>query len=214
MRFFDLQRRNDNRERSVTLRTPWLTVVFDWGTTLCVQEKSDEPVFRRLWGPVFYFGWDAAGRLDRLRCFDCFLFSTLDAQSKKNERFWNGLRRDFKRKMREIDKGQRQHPAMMTPMERHQATAKVAQKLKWSKTFVEMMTTPMALRALESGSEAKSECGDRLCLGAGFFTHIDESGKVTTIRMDEKCLTREDFQRMRLEWKHEQVIEQLPAPEA
>jgi hypothetical protein len=186
MRLFDLQTRNDSWERSVTLRTPWLAIVFDWGTVIRVKEGINEPIFRRLWGPVFYFGRGAKGRLDRLRCFNRLLFSTLDARSKKNEGFWNDLRRDYKKKMRQIDRGQRKHPVMMTQMERHQATAKEAQKLKWSKNFVAMMTTPMALRALESGSEARSEWGDRLCLGAGVFTHTDESGTVITIPMDEK----------------------------
>ena len=56
---------------------------------------------------------------------------------------------------REVEKGKRKDPLMMTADERREATRKVTRKMKWSPTFAEAMKLPLALRALEAGGSAR-----------------------------------------------------------
>lgn len=82
-----------------------------------------------------------------------------------DEQFLRELHADFAQKTKEIARGKRKHPAMMTEVERHQATTEVTRKMKWSKSFVLSMTAPFAVCALENGGYAKEPLsGDELHL--------------------------------------------------
>lgn len=83
----------------------------------------------------------------------------------EDEQFQRELRADFARKTKEIAKGKRKHPVVMTPTERREATRKISRNIKWSKNFVAAMTAPFVVRALENGGYAKDPLtGDELRL--------------------------------------------------
>jgi hypothetical protein len=163
------------KKRSYTWSTRWFSITLDWGVTLRgVQDEFKQLILRRGWGVIF-----------NSRKVSWLYFSTPHPEYVKERKYWIDLKRIFDDNTSAIKAGTRKHPAMMNVNERHLATAELAQKMKWSKTFVQAMTTPMALRALEAGGTVTNEWGDELRLSPE----------------EMKALNREEFQRLRLEWK-------------
>lgn len=100
--------------------------------------------------------WNALWRNFLLR----FNVTRLSPGELREEKLQRELRADFAQKMKEIARGKRQDPVMMTVQQRHEATKKIVRRMKWSKTFVQAMTTPFVLRALENGGYARDPLTD------------------------------------------------------
>lgn len=181
------KQRTDERIRSISWSTAWFSIDLDFGVTLrCAPDEFDLPVLRRGWGIVFGFG---PRNKESRRIFKIPYFQTGHPLYEKERKYWTDLRDLFEKNTHDIDAGLRKHPAMMTFAERHRATAQVARKMKFSSAFVQNITTPMALRALESGGTVLNEWGDEL--------RLEEKEK--------KSLNRGEFHRLRLEWKENPI---------
>lgn len=92
--------------------------------------------------------------------------------------------------MLDVERGKRKDPLDMTPQERHDATRKIAKKMKWSPTFVQAMTLPLALRALEAGGEIRDPLTD-----SNFS--LDDHDDFARV----KHMTRQDFIEDNAAWK-------------
>jgi hypothetical protein len=146
--------------------TPWMTVLFDRGPLLVGgKDEFGVRIYRRGWGPIFFFGNRDPERLGESRKCAWFHFTTLHPGYRKEWKFFAGQRNFFEKKMGAIASGKEKHPVMMTVNERHLATLEVAHKLKFSKSFVAAMSAPFVLRALENGGYARDPLsGDELQL--------------------------------------------------
>ena len=114
-----------------------------------------------------------------------------DGLSLPEAEWWAGQKKFFQRQVKDIRAGKRSDPLMMTPAERREATKRVSRKMKWSKTFVEAMTTPLALQALENGGSAKGLLPTTMdCVGHD--VKLSPEQLVTF-----KGMTRADFKRLR-----------------
>jgi len=156
------------------LRVGGLQIDFDLGRVCSGGVEKDVEIQLRSWGPVFTF-WPR--RAKRSICITWMNFTTYHGQTRLEMRFQKDLQAHFKQEMRSIDRGKRKHPAMMTQSERHQETAQLAQQMRWSKNFVRAMCTPLSVRALNAGTEIRSEWGDRICLKNEKFILVTEDGQ-------------------------------------
>lgn len=66
----------------------------------------------------------------------------------------------FEGQMKAIRDGRRLHPAMMTVPERHEETAKVVRKLKWSKYLMDPWGTRTAFEAIRDRPRQRSSAVD------------------------------------------------------
>jgi hypothetical protein len=174
----------------------WKELVFNLGTI--VKEKNgDITVQKRVWGLQGH-SWLQIVRLDR-HCF-------------AELGWWKKQQKFFCEQEKAIQKGKRLHPTMMTPMQRHDQTAKVVRKMRWSKTFVEAMTTPLTLQALESGGIVNSllpvnDDG----IDSQFVLDPEEFKRLS--RLTQKDL-RNKFRKMRAKWLQSKNQFKLDKPEA
>lgn len=133
----------------------------NWGNEVTTQDGALDLTWR-VWG----IGWLKFSRLTRV--------------SRRQVDWWNDQRRFFREKQREVERHPERDPLRMTLAERHAATQQAVQKMKWSKTFVRAMTTPITLQMLERG-----QVRDPMT-GAEFVLTPEEQ-----VRLEG--LTREDF---------------------
>lgn len=185
IRFSD-ERKPEKHVRSLTWTTRWFSVAFDFGATLLGErDEFNLPTLRRGWGLAFHFGKQPLRRTSVMPKRNWLYFSTKHPAYIKERKYWTDLKRNFNENSRAILTGERKHPAMMTEMERHRATAEIAQKMKWSAGFVRAMTTSMVQHALLNGGQVTNEWGDQLRLS----------------RTEMKQLEGADLKQARLEWE-------------
>jgi len=121
----------------------------------------------------------------------------LTPEESNEEKFQRELRADFTRKMKEIARGKRKHPVMMTSTERHDATCKATKKMKWSKHFVTAMTVPLAVRALENGGYAKDPLS-----GKELLLSPNEMKRLAGV-------TRKNFKEFKDSWSDQTITSRL-----
>jgi hypothetical protein len=128
-------------EDEVRIRILRRTVLCDWDRYVESGKDGDIRIAHRVWGI-------RGSRWLRVK---------KPTETYRVEReWWRDQQEFFREKRARIERGKELDPLMMTPQQRHEATAKVAAKMKWSDTFVEAMTKPLALQALENGGQVRS----------------------------------------------------------
>ncbi len=158
MKFLKLTKRQNEHERCLALWTPWLTVVWDFGSVQCRGTDEFELVIKyKAWGPVFYWGNRDIEKLGERKKFDKLQFTRIQSRYAEQRRLRIESRDYYEAKEQKVRQGKKKNPADMTYPERHQETVKVISKMKFSENFVHLMTTPVAKLALERGDESKDD---------------------------------------------------------
>lgn len=183
---FSNERKPEQCSRSIMWATRWFSVTLDLGVTLRGErDEFDLPILRRGWGLTFQSGKQMSKSASSAPKRNWLYFSTKHPAYINERKYWTDLERNFKENSRAILAGERKHPAMMTEIERHQATTEIARKMKWSAGFVRAMTTPMVQRALLNGGQVTNEWGDQVSLS----------------QAEMKQLKGADLKQARLEWE-------------
>ena len=176
IRFSD-EREPEKHVRSLTWTTRWFSVAFDFGATLLGErDEFNLPTLRRGWGLAFHCGKQPLKRTSAIPKRNWLYFTTNHPAYIQERRYWADLERHFNENQLAIRRGERPHPAMMTRQERHQATAEIVRKMKWSKSFVRAITMPMVQRALESGGAMTNEWGDQVSLNEEEMKQLESAG--------------------------------------
>ena len=171
---FSDEKKPEQCSRSATWATRWFSVTLDLGVTLRGErDEFDLPTLRRGWGLTFQSGKQPLKRTSVMPKRNWLYFSTKHPAYIKERKYWTDLKRNFEENSRAILTGKRKHPAMMTYMERHQATAEIAREMKWSAGFVRAMTTPMVQRALLNGGHVTNEWGDEVLLSQAEMKQLE-----------------------------------------
>jgi hypothetical protein len=163
MKFLKLTKRENEHERCLALWTPWLTVLWDFGSVQCRGTDEFELVIKyRAWGPVFYFGNRDIEKLGERSKFDRLQFTKIQRRyaELRNRRIDD--RDFFEHKEQLVREGKRKDPSTMTYPERHEATMEAVKKMKFSDNFVHLMTTPVCKLALERGETVVDDVDGRL----------------------------------------------------
>jgi hypothetical protein len=149
VKFFN---RQNEHERCLCLWTPWITVVWDFGSIQCRGTDEFELVIKyRAWGPIFYWGNRDIEKLGERAKFDRLQWTKIQPRYAEQRKKRIDERDYYERKEQDVRLGQRRNPADMTYPERHTATMEEVKKIKFSENFVHLMTTPTARLALERG---------------------------------------------------------------
>lgn len=152
MKFFRLTRRHNEVERCVCLWTPWVTMIWDFGSIQCRGTDEFELVIKhKVWGPIFYWGNRDLEKLGERAKFDKLQFSRVQARYREQRKKRIDDRDFFEQKEQAVREGKRKNPADMNYAERHATTMEAVKKMKFSANFVHLMTTPSAKLALERG---------------------------------------------------------------
>jgi len=163
MKLIKLTKRQNEHERCLALWTPWLTVLWDFGSVQCRGTDEFELVIKyKAWGPILYFGNRDIEKLGERSKFDWFQFTKIQPRYAE-QRMRRIAERDFyEHKEDQVRRGKKKNPADMTYEERHAATMEVVAKMKFTENFVHLMTTSVAKLALERGEEVRDDVDGRL----------------------------------------------------
>ena len=163
MKLLKLTKRENEYERCLCLWTPWLTVVWDFGSVQCRGTDEFELVIKyRAYGPVFYFGNRDIEKLGERKKFARFQFTKIQPRYAELRKKRIEDRDFYETKEQLVREGKRKNPANMSYAERHAATMEAVRKMKFTENFVHLMTTPVAKLALERGEEVRDDEDGRL----------------------------------------------------
>ena len=152
MKFLKFTKRQNEFERCVSLWTPWVTVVWDFGSIICKGTDEFELVIKHLaWGPVFYWGNRDVEKLGERNKFDRLQFTKVQPRYAELRKRRIDERDFHEHKEQQVRQGKKKNPADMTYAERHAATMEAVRKMKFSENFMHLMITPVAKLALERG---------------------------------------------------------------
>jgi hypothetical protein len=152
LKLFRFSKRENEHECCLAIWTPWLTVVWDFGSVQCRGTDEFELVIKyRAWGPIFYWGNRDIEKLGERSKFDRLQFTKIQPRYAEQRKRRIDDRDYYERKEQLVREGKRKSPADMTYFERHAATMGAVKKMKFSAEFVHLMTTPVAKLALERG---------------------------------------------------------------
>ena len=152
MKFLKLTKRENEYERCLALWTPWVTVVWDFGSVQCRGTDEFELVIKyRAWGPIFYWGNRDIEKLGERSKFDKFQWTKIQPRYAELRKRRIDERDYYERKEQDVRLGKKKNPADMTYPERHEATMEAVRKMKFTDNFMHLMTTPVAKLALERG---------------------------------------------------------------
>ncbi len=168
MKFLKLTKRENDVERCLSAWTPWLTIVWDFGSLQC--RGTDElglVIKRKAWGPVLYFGNRDIEKLGERKKFDRLQFTFPQPRYAEMRKRRIDERNLYEAKEQEVRQEKEKHPCDMTYCERHEATMRVVRKMKFSANFVYMMTTPFAIQQLDRGEQVKDEQGNLILNESG-----------------------------------------------
>ena len=152
MRLLKFTKRENEHERCLAIWTPWITVVWDFGSVQCRGTDEFELVIKyKAWGPVVYWGNRDIEKLGERSKFDRFQFTKIQPRYAEQRKKRIEDRDFFEHKEQLVRERKRKNPADMTYPERHAATMDSVKKMKFSENFVHLMTTPVCKLALERG---------------------------------------------------------------
>jgi hypothetical protein len=152
LKFLKLTKRHNEHERCLALWTPWLTVIWDFGSVQCRGTDEFELVIKyKAWGPIFYWGNRDIEKLGERSKFDMLQFTKIQPRYAENRQRRIAERDFFEHKEQQVRQGKKKNPADMTYAERHEATMEAVKRMKFSENFMHLMTTPVAKLALERG---------------------------------------------------------------
>ena len=151
MKFLKLTKRENEYERCLALWTPWVTVVWDFGSVQCRGTDEFELVIKyRAWGPVLYWGNRDIEKLGERSKFDRLQWTKIQTRYAELRKRRIDERDYYERKEQDVRLGKKKNPADMTYPERHEATMEAVRKMKFTDNFMHLMT-PVAKLALERG---------------------------------------------------------------
>ena len=163
MKFLKFTKRQNEFERCVSLWTPWVTVVWDFGSIICKGTDEFELVIKHLaWGPVFYWGNRDIEKLGERDKFDRLQFTKVQPRYAELRKRRIDERDFHEHKEQQVRQGKKKNPADMTYPERHEATMEAVKRMKFSENFVHLMTTPVCKLALERGETVVDDVDGRL----------------------------------------------------
>lgn len=163
MKFLKVSKRENEHERCLCLWTPWVTVVWDFGSIQCRGTDEFELVIKhKAWGPVFYWGNRDLEKLGERSKFDKFQFTKIQPRYAEQRKKRIDSRDFFERKEQNVRYGRKKNPADMTYAERHAATKEAIKQMKFSENFVHLMTTPVCKLALERGDVVVDDVDGRI----------------------------------------------------
>lgn len=163
MKLLKLTKRQNEHEKCVCLWTPWLSVIWDFGSVQCRGTDEFELVIKyRAWGPVFYWGNRDIEKLGERDKFDKFQFTKIQPRYAELRKRRIEERDYYEHRAEQVRLGKRKDPSTMPYEERHEATMETVAKMKFSDNFVHLMTTPTAKLALERGEEVRDDKDGRL----------------------------------------------------
>lgn len=152
MKFLKFIKRENEHERCLALWTPWLTVLWDFGSVQCRGTDEFELVIKyRAWGPILYFGNRDIEKLGERSKFDGLQIAKIQPRYAEQRKKRIDDRDFFEHKEQLVREGKRKDPSTMTYPERHEATMEAVRKMKFTDNFMHLMTTPVAKLALERG---------------------------------------------------------------
>jgi hypothetical protein len=152
LKFLKLTKRQNEHERCLALWTPWLTVVWDFGSVQCRGTDEFELVIKyNAYGPILYFGNRDIEKLGERRKFDKFQWTKIQPRYAEQRKRRIDDRDFFEHREQQVRLKKRKNPADMTYAERHAATLESLKKMQFSDNFVHLMTTPVCKLALERG---------------------------------------------------------------
>jgi hypothetical protein len=152
VKFLKLTKRQNEHERCLALWTPWLTVLWDFGSVQCRGTDEFELVIKyKAYGPILYFGNRDIERLGERSKFDRLQWTKIQPRYAEQRKRRIDERDYYERKEQDVRLGKRKNPADMTYPERHEATMEAVKKMKFTDNFVHLMSTPYAKLALERG---------------------------------------------------------------
>ena len=158
MKLLRLTKRENELERCIALWTPWLTLLWDFGSVQCRGTDEFELVIKhKAWGPVFYWGNRDIEKLGERSKFDKLQFAKIQPRYAELRKRRIDERDFYEHREQLVREGKRKHPSDMTYAERHAATMAEVGKMKFSESFVHLMTTPVAKLALERGEECHDD---------------------------------------------------------
>ena len=158
MKLLKFTKRQNEFERCVSLWTPWATIVWDFGSIICLGTDEFELVIKRLaWGPILYFGNRDIEKLGERNKFDKFQWTKIQPRYAELRKRRIEERDFYEHREQLVREGKRKNPADMNYSERHQATQEAIAKMKFSENFMHLMTTPVAKLALERGEECRDD---------------------------------------------------------
>jgi len=156
MKFIKLLKRENEYEHCAILWTPWLTIVWDFGSIICKGSDEFELVIKHLaWGPILYWGYRDIEKLGERDKFDRFQFTKIQPRYAELRKRRIDERDYYESNADLVRLGKRKNPVDMDYKERHAATMEAVKKMEFSANFVHLMTTPIAKLALERGEEVE-----------------------------------------------------------
>ncbi len=179
MKFLKLSKRENELEKCLCIWTPWMTVVWDFGSIACKGTDEFELVIKyKAWGPVFYGGNRDIEKLGERSKFDRFQFTKIQPRYKEQRKRRIDERDFYEHKEQLVREGKRKNPADMTYDERHGATMESVKEMKFSANFVHMMTTPVAKLALERGEVVTDSNTGEILTPEIYAAHKEKSLKI------------------------------------
>jgi hypothetical protein len=163
VKFLKLTKRQNEHERCLALWTPWMTVLWDFGSVQCRGTDEFELVIKyKAWGPIFYWGNRDVEKLGERSKFDRLQWTKIQPRYAEQRKRRIDERDYYERKEQDVRLGKRKNPADMTYPERHAATMEAVKRMKFSENFVHLMTTPVCKLALERGETVVDDVDGRL----------------------------------------------------
>jgi len=179
MPLLKITKRENQLERCIALWTPWVTVIWDFGSVQCRGTDEFELVIKhKAWGPVFYWGNRDIEKLGERRKFDKFQWTKIQPRYAELRKRRIDERDFYEHREQLVREGKRKHPSDMSYAERHAATMAEVAKMKFSAEFVHLMTTPVAKLALERGEECRDSDTGELLTPELFEEHRQKSLKI------------------------------------
>jgi hypothetical protein len=179
MKLLKLTKRQNEHERCLVFWTPWMTVVFDFGSVQCRGTDEFELVIKhRAWGPVFYWGNRDIEKLGERNKFDSFQFTRIQPRYAELRKKRIDDRDFYEIREQLVREGKRKNPADMTYAERHAATMDAVKRMEFSNNFVHLMTTPAAKLALERGEIVTDDVTGEVLTEKIYDEHAEKSLKL------------------------------------
>jgi hypothetical protein len=186
VKFLKFIKRENEHERCLALWTPWLTVLWDFGSVQCRGTDEFELVIKyRAWGPILYFGNRDIEKLGERSKFDGLQWTKIQPRYAEQRKRRIDDRDFFEHKEQLVREGKRKDPSTMTYPERHAATMEAVKKMKFSENFVHLMTTPVCKLALERGETVVDDEDGRLLTEQLF---LEEKGKYVRVGLPNSGL--------------------------
>ena len=152
MKLLKFSNRENELEKCICLWTPWVTVLWDFGSIVCKGTDEFELVIKhKAYGPIFYWGNRDIEKLGERSKFDKFQFTKIQPRYKEQRKRRIEERDFYERKEQLVRQGKRKNPADMTYAERHAATMESVKKMQFSANFVHLMTTPSCETGFRAG---------------------------------------------------------------